>query len=205
MSRNISRNISQIQHSPRSLIYIPRIIREKGRNRIRLSPIYEEAARRLIIEDKEVIATIRKLEPLKVPLLYHLVRFLKECIFRKKLEQSDLAFEIGFIAYEYVNIVLHLLGLGSISIIHYSPEQFSVKKEKIAITDEGIVDKVVVEATGFTIYPHRKTTNSIKFYGQFFNVRDEIDYGMFSDASFTVDIYRLMKELNIKWDIDTRY
>jgi len=208
MSRNISRNISQIQHSPRSLIYIPKIIREKGRNRIRLSPIYEEAARRFIIEDiedKELIATVRKLDPVKVPLPYHLVRFLKDAIFKHKIKQNDLAFEIAFIGYEYLNVILHLLGLGSISIMHYNPEEFDVEREKVAITDEGLIDKVIVRAAGFTIYPFRKPTQAIEFYGVFYDVRDEIDYGTFSDGGFTVDLYKLMKEHNLRWDIDTRY
>ena len=202
------RNIFQIKYKPRSLIYIPKIIREKGRNRIRLSPIYEEAARRFIIEDiedKELITTVRKLDPVKVPLPYHLVRFLKDAIFKHKIKQNDLAFEIAFIGYEYLNIVLHILGLGSISIIHYSPEEFSIKREKATLSDNVAIDKVIVKASGFTIYPPRKITRTIEFYGKFYNVDDRIDYGLFSDAGFIVDVYQLMKELKIKWDIDTRY
>lgn len=199
------RNISKIQSEPKSLIYIPKIIKEKGKNRIKLSAIYEEASRRFIVEGKELIATIRKLDPLKIPLPYHLLRFIKDCIFKHRLAENDLAYEIAFIGYEYLNIVLHILGLGSISIMHYSPEEFSIKRERATLSDNAVIDKVIVKASGFTVYPPRKITKAIEFHGEFYNIDDRIDYGMLSDAGFIVNIYQLMKEFNIKWDIDTRY
>jgi len=191
-------------YRPKSVIYISKLKKEKGRDRVRPLHLYEEASRRFLPES-EAIITIRKLDPLKVPLPHHLLCFIKDCIFKHRLAENDLAFEIAFIGYEYLNIVLHILGLGSISIMHYSPEEFSIKREKATLSDNVAIDKVIVRASGFTIYPPRKITRTIEFYGKFYNVDDRIDYGLFSDAGFIVDVYQLMKELKIKWDIDTRY
>jgi len=192
------------RYRPKSVIYITRLSREKGRDRVRPLHLYEEASRRFLPE-REAIITIRKIEPLRVPLPHHLVRFLKDCIFKHRLAENDLAFEVAFISYEYLNIVLHILGLGSISIMHYTPEEFSIKREKATLSGNVEIDKVVVKASGFIIYPFRKPTRAIEFYGKFYNVDNKIDYGIFSDAGYIANIYHLMKEFNIKWDIDYRY
>ncbi len=200
-----NKNRPENMYKPKALIYLTRLTREKKRSRIRPLPAYEEASRRFLPESKEVIVVIRKTEPLKVPLPHHLTRFLKECVFKHRLAENDLKFEIAFVAYEYVNIVLRLLGLDHLTIIYHEPREFEVKKEKLAITPQYSVDKIIIDASDFIVYPFKKPSSNIRFHGEFVDVRDEIDYETFSGAYFTIDLYQLMKEFNMKWDVGIRY
>lgn len=147
----------------------------------------------------------RAKEKLTVPVPTHLVMTLKHAIFKEAVTEEDLKFEIGFLAYEYVNVIIHLLGLDSISIMHRPPEVFNVRRDEVDISREGRIKREEIQASGFIIYPLEKPTNHISFYGQFFDVRDEIDYENFSGAHFELDLYGLMKELKIRWDIGVRY
>ena len=196
---------------PKSLLFLGKIYLEKKRNRIRISPIPVEASWRFIAGgenegNKDIIVMVRKAkEKIMLPLPSYLVVMLKHAVLKKRISEEDLRFEIGFLAYEYVNVVIHLLGLDSISIMHRAPEVFNVRRDEVDISREGRIERVVIRASGFIIYPLEKPTNRISFYGQFFDVRDEIDYENFSGARFELDLYGLMKELKIRWDIGVRY
>ena len=93
------------------------------------------------------------------------------------------------ISHDLVNMAIHIMGLGIITIMHYPPK----------------VKKVAVTATKFTVYPYREETDSVRFYAEIYDVPSRIDYWTYSTAYFVVDIYKLMKQLNIKVDLDPRY
>jgi len=197
--------VSQNQTTTKSLIYICKVHKEKGRDRIRLSPVPTEASRRFDPQTKEVIAILRTPDPLTLPLPYHLVSIMKQKVFRDQISESDMKWEVGFLAYEFLNVVIHVFGLGSIALAHYPVSVLNVEKGKERISKDLAVEKVKISATGFYLWPHRETTERIRFEAELYDLEDHFDYATYSYANFTVDIYGLMKDLKIRWDIDWRY
>ena len=188
----------------KSLIYIGKIHREKGRDRIRLTPIPTEASRRINFE-KEVVVVIRTLEPVVLPLPFHLVSLLKQKVFRDQISESDMRWEIGFLAYEYLNPIIHAMGLGSIALAHYPVNKLVVEKRKARISRDKEVDVVKITAAGFYLWPHREPTGRVQFESELYDLEDHFDHATYSNAAFIVDIYGLMKDLKLRWDIDWRY
>jgi len=188
----------------KSLIYIGKIHREKGRDRIRLTPIPTEASRRINFE-KEVVVVIRTLEPAVLPLPYHIISLMKQKVFRDQISEEDLKWEIGFLAYEYLNVIIHILGLGSIALAHYPVNKLVMEKRKARISRDKEVDVVKIKATGFYLWPHRETTERVRFESELYDLEDHFDYATYSYATYIVDLYNLMKDLKIRWDIDWRY
>jgi len=199
--------VSQNQTTTKSLIYICKIHKEKGRDRIRLSPVPTEASRRFDPQTKELIAILRTPDPLVLPVPFHIVSLLKQWIFRDQISEEDLKWEIGFLGYEYLNPIIHAFGLSSITLAHASVEKLREAKMRILLdrVKNIEVDAVEIEATGFYLWPSRSSTERIVFKAGLFNLEDIRDYAAFSEAVFIVDLYNLMKDLKIRWDIDWRY
>jgi len=199
----------QIKSRYKVLIYISKPTKEKGRDRVKLTAIPEEASRRFFAEfteqDTELLTIVRKKDPIELPVPFHIVSILKKQVFKEGMDEEGLKAEIGFLAYEYLNPILHVLGLGSITVKHYQVEKMSITREKVKIGEGIEVDKVSIEATGFTLYPLESTTENIRFSADLYNLDDHFDYGSHSAAKFIIDLYGLMKELKIRWDIDFRY
>lgn len=199
-------SIPQIKSRYKVLIYISKPTREKGRDRVKLTAIPEEASRRFFTEeDSELLTIVRKKDPIELPIPFHIVSILKRQVFKEGMDEEGLKAEIGFLGYEYLNPILHVLGLGSITVKHYQVEKMSITREKVKIGEGIEVDKVSIEATGFTLYPLESTTKNIRFSAVLYNLDDHFDYGTHSNAVFIIDLYGLMKELKIRWDIDFRY
>jgi len=193
----------------KSLIYISRPTKEKTRDRVRPTSIPEEASRRFFEqgsgERPDLITIVRPTDPITLPLAYHLISLLKQKVFRDQISESDMKWEIGFLAYEYLNTIIHILGLGSIALAHYPVNNLSVERGKVRISKDLAVDVVRLRASGFYLWPFRETTERIRFEADLYDLEDIRDYNAFSNASFIVDIYGLMKDLKLRWDIDWRY
>jgi len=188
----------------KSLVYIGKTRREEKKDRIHLSPIPTEASRRFG-DHKEVVVIVRTLEPVAFPLPYHLISIMKQWVFKEQIDENGLRGEIGFLAYEFLNVVIHVLGLGSITLAHYPVNKIAVERGRARISKDLAVEKVKISAAGFYLWPHRETTERIKFMAELYDLDDHFDYATYSYATYIVDLYNLMKDLKIRWDIDWRY
>jgi len=195
---------TQNKSQNKSLIYLGKTRREEKKDRIHLSPIPVEAGRRFSPE-KDVIVIVRTPEPVSLPLPYHLISVMKQWVFKEQIDENGLRGEIGFLAYEFLNVVIHALGLGSITLAHYPVSVLNVERGKERISKDLAVDVVRLRASGFYLWPFRETTERIRFEADLYDLEDTRDYNAFSGAAFIIDIYGLMKDLKIRWDIDWRY
>jgi len=194
----------------KSLIYISRPTKEKTRDRVRPTSIPEEASRRFFElgpsnERPDLITIVRSIEPISLPLPYHIISLMKQKVFKNQVSDQDLRWEIGFLAYEYLNVVIHVLGLGSIALAHYPVNVLNVERGRARISRDKEVDVIKIEAAGFYLWPFREPTERIKFMAELYDLDDHFDYATYSYATYIVDLYNLMRDLKIRWDIDWRY
>jgi hypothetical protein len=195
---------TQNKSQNKSLIYLGKTRRERKKDRVHISPIPTEAGRRFSPE-KDVIVIVRTPDPLTLPLPFHIVSIVKQWVFKDRIDENGLRGEIGFLAYEYLNPILHGLGLSSVTIAHYIVNKLLMERRKARISRDKEVDVVKIEATGFYLWPHRDITERIVFEAELYDLDDHFDYNVYSYAEFIVDLYNLMRDLKIRWDIDWRY
>ena len=190
---------NETQIKIKSGFFITTPVFERGRDRFRVTSPEELSRRMRIDRGEEILVTIRRTDPIEIPLPYHLVLFIKDLIFNKRAQEEDVKEEVGFMVYEYINPLLRVLGIGpnTITIFYRGPEEFELKIER---DKEFNVDVAILQVSGFTILPLEKPSNYVKLYGRILNKENDYDL---SFLRITIDLYNLLKELKIRWDVST--
>jgi len=172
---------------------------QDGANRLRPLPLPAELSKRVArwLKDREVLVAIYRLGDLEIDLPRMVVERVKRDLLNAA--EEDIKSFIAFLAYDAANSYIKML-IPSLSLTLETPKTVEVKDDYIDFKGQKIKVRKIT-ATGFSIYPLEKTSNSIKVVCELYDLPGQLDRYDFSRCRIVVNLKQLLEETGIRWDL----